>query len=132
MPYAEDDLKEIEKQRTEWEEKVLKKQLARFGVDDLAKSPQKYYTPLDVKDFDFLEDVGFDTFYGGLDRLQLVQYVDTVTFFLDHPLYAAYLPFDLFESGDLLSVRGRCSHSFSSSVIVRFHSLIIPYPPKVC
>jgi len=49
-------LGEIEKRRDEWEEKVLKKQLARFGVTE---SPQKFYTPLDVKDHDFLRDVGF-------------------------------------------------------------------------
>lgn len=49
-------LEEIEKRRDEWEEKVLKKQLARFGVTE---SPQKFYTPLDVKDHDFLRDVGF-------------------------------------------------------------------------
>ena len=49
-------LEEIEKRRAEWEEKVLKKQLARFGV---AESPQKFYTPLDVEDYDFLTDVGF-------------------------------------------------------------------------
>lgn len=59
MFFCEDELKEIEKRRTDWEEKVLKKQLARFGVTDVAQSPQKYYTPLDVKDFDFLRDVGF-------------------------------------------------------------------------
>ncbi|MFO7773122.1 MAG: methylmalonyl-CoA mutase family protein [Dehalococcoidia bacterium] len=49
-------LEEIERRRAEWEEKVLKKQLARFGVTE---SPQKFYTPLDVKDYDFLRDVGF-------------------------------------------------------------------------
>jgi len=56
MFFNEEDLKEIEKQRKEWEEKVLKKQLARFGVTE---SPQKFYTPLDVKDLDFLKEVGF-------------------------------------------------------------------------
>jgi methylmalonyl-CoA mutase N-terminal domain/subunit len=49
-------LEEIEKRRAEWEEKVLKKQLARFGVTE---SPQKFYTPLDIKGHDFLRDVGF-------------------------------------------------------------------------
>jgi len=56
MFFREEDLKEIEKRRAEWEEKVLNKQLARFGVTE---APQKYYTPLDVKDFDFIKDVGF-------------------------------------------------------------------------
>ena len=49
-------LEEIEKRRAEWEEKILKKQLARFGVTE---SPQKFYTPLDMKGYDFLRDVGF-------------------------------------------------------------------------
>lgn len=49
-------LEKIEKWRAEWEEKVLKKQLARFGVTE---SPQKFYTPLDIKGHDFLKDVGF-------------------------------------------------------------------------
>ncbi len=49
-------LEEIEKRRAEWEEKILKKQLARFGVTE---SPQKFYTPLDMKDHDFLREVGF-------------------------------------------------------------------------
>lgn len=49
-------LKEIEKRRKEWEEGVLKKQLARFKVTE---SPQKFYTPLDIKGHDFLRDVGF-------------------------------------------------------------------------
>ncbi len=54
--FSSEDLKEITKQRAEWEEKVLNKQLARFGVTE---SPQKFYTPLDVKGYDFLKDVGF-------------------------------------------------------------------------
>lgn len=49
-------LNEIAKRRAEWEEKVLNKQLAKFGVTE---STQEFYTPLDVKDFDFLKDVGF-------------------------------------------------------------------------
>lgn len=56
MPFTEEELKEIAKRRAEWEEKVLNKQLARFGVKE---APQKFYTPLDAKDFDFLRDVGF-------------------------------------------------------------------------
>ena len=49
-------LNEIAKRRAEWEEKVLDKQLAKFGVTE---STQEFYTPLDVKDFNFLKDVGF-------------------------------------------------------------------------
>lgn len=56
MSFNEDELKEIAKKRSEWEEKVLKKQLARFGVKE---SPQKYYTPLDTQGYNFLKDVGF-------------------------------------------------------------------------
>jgi len=56
MFFREEDLNEIEKWRAEWEEKVQKKQIARFGITE---PWQKYFTPLDVKDFDYLRDVGF-------------------------------------------------------------------------
>ena len=49
-------LSEIEKRRKSWEEGAVRKALMRFGVD---KSPTKYYTPLDVKDYNFLTKVGF-------------------------------------------------------------------------
>jgi len=52
----EDRLKEIERKKTEWEEGTLKKGLDRFGIK---KSPNKFYTPLDIKGHDFLEKVGF-------------------------------------------------------------------------
>ena len=42
--------------RKEWEEGILKKSLKRFGIE---KSPNEFYTPLDIKDFDFMEKVGF-------------------------------------------------------------------------
>ena len=42
--------------RKEWEEGILKKSLKRFGIE---KSPNKFYTPADVKDFDFVEKVNF-------------------------------------------------------------------------
>lgn len=51
-----DKLAEIEMRKKEWEETTLKKGLERFG---LKECPQKFYTPLDVKDHDFLEKVGF-------------------------------------------------------------------------
>lgn len=49
-------LQRIEKQRTEWEADTLKKSLDRFGVTE---SPNKFYTPLDIREFNFLEKVGF-------------------------------------------------------------------------
>ena len=49
-------LEEIEKRKKEWEEGPLKKSLDRFGVKE---SPNRFYTPLDIKDHNFLEDVGF-------------------------------------------------------------------------
>ena len=49
-------LEEIEAKKSEWEKGPLKESLARFGTKE---SPNRFYTPLDVPDFDFLEDVGF-------------------------------------------------------------------------
>jgi len=49
-------LEEIERKKREWEEGPLKKSLERFGIEE---SPNKFYTPLDIEDHDFLEDVGF-------------------------------------------------------------------------
>lgn len=49
-------LEEIEKRRKEWEEGPLKQSLTRFGVTE---SPNKFYTPLDIKGYDFLKKVGF-------------------------------------------------------------------------
>lgn len=46
----------IEKKKKEWEESCLKPALKRFG----AKEPDaRFYSPLDIKDFDFLDKVGF-------------------------------------------------------------------------
>ncbi|MBE0416060.1 MAG: methylmalonyl-CoA mutase, partial [Dehalococcoidia bacterium] len=50
------DIKKIEERRKEWEEKTLPKSLKRYG---LTKSPTSFYTPLDTKEHDFLEKVGF-------------------------------------------------------------------------
>jgi len=47
-------LKKIGQKRKEWETGTLKKSLDRFGITE---SPNKFYTPLDIKDFDFLEKV---------------------------------------------------------------------------
>jgi len=54
--YNDEYLKKIEQKRREWEEGALKKSLERFGVTE---SPNKFYTPLDVKDSDFLKNIGF-------------------------------------------------------------------------
>ncbi len=54
--YDNEYLKKIEKKRKEWEEGTLKKSLERFGATE---SPNQYYTPADIPDFDFLEKVGF-------------------------------------------------------------------------
>ncbi|MBI4332269.1 MAG: methylmalonyl-CoA mutase [Chloroflexi bacterium] len=53
--FSKDELQEIQKRRTEWEGTV-KESLKRFKTD---KSPNRFYTPLDIPDFDFLETVGF-------------------------------------------------------------------------
>lgn len=52
-----DKLKEIERKRKEWEEGPLKKAVSRFSM--LKEAPTSFYTPRDIEDFDFLEDVGF-------------------------------------------------------------------------
>ena len=51
-----DNLAEIEERKKSWEETTLQKSLARYR---LQQSPTRFYTPLDVKDHDFLEKVGF-------------------------------------------------------------------------
>ena len=49
-------LEEIKQKKQEWEEKVLKPALDGFG---LTEPPTRTYTPADIEDFDFLNDVGF-------------------------------------------------------------------------
>jgi len=51
-----DNLAEIEERKKNWEEVTLQKTLGRYR---LQQSPTRFYTPLDVKDHDFLEKVGF-------------------------------------------------------------------------
>jgi len=51
-----EDIENIKQKRQEWEEKVLKPALDTFR---LKESPTRFYTPADVKDFDFLTKVGF-------------------------------------------------------------------------
>ncbi|MBN2239303.1 MAG: methylmalonyl-CoA mutase [Dehalococcoidales bacterium] len=54
--FSEKFLEQIRNRREEWETGTLKKSLERFGVDE---PPDQFYTPLDVKDWDFMEKVGF-------------------------------------------------------------------------
>lgn len=54
--FDEKYLQEIERKRREWEAGPLKQSLDRFGATE---SPNRFYTPLDVREFDFLEEVGF-------------------------------------------------------------------------
>jgi methylmalonyl-CoA mutase N-terminal domain/subunit len=51
-----DRMEELARRKKEWEEGTLKKSLERFGLE---RSPDRFYSPLDVPDFDFLEKVGF-------------------------------------------------------------------------
>lgn len=53
-------LDEIEKARKEWEEGTLKKSLERFRIKE---SPNRFYTPLDIKDYDFMEKEGLPGTY---------------------------------------------------------------------
>ena len=54
--FDRDKLKDIEKKRKEWEDGPVKESLRRFKAQ---KSPNRFYTPLDIPDFDFLTNVGF-------------------------------------------------------------------------
>lgn len=56
MPYHEEELEGIAQARREWEEGPLKQQSARFGMEE---PPSRTYTPLDLRDWNFLEKVGF-------------------------------------------------------------------------
>lgn len=54
--FDQEKMLEIERKKKEWEEGALKQSLARFGIKE---SPNKFYTPLDIKDHDFLAKEGF-------------------------------------------------------------------------
>ena len=56
MLFNEEDFKRISKAKQDWEEGLLKQQLEKFGME---QPPSKTCTPLDLKDWDFLEKVGF-------------------------------------------------------------------------
>ncbi|MFH0769493.1 MAG: methylmalonyl-CoA mutase family protein [Chloroflexota bacterium] len=50
------DIDEVKKRRKQWEEGTLKNAIERFK---LKENPNRFYTPADIKDFDFLEKIGF-------------------------------------------------------------------------
>ena len=54
--YDKEYLKKVEQKKKEWEEGTLKKSLDRFGATE---SPNQYYTPADVGEWEFLDKVGF-------------------------------------------------------------------------
>jgi methylmalonyl-CoA mutase N-terminal domain/subunit len=56
MASQDKDLEKIRNARKEWEEETLRKNAERLG---LKEAPIEYYTPLDIEEHDFLENVGF-------------------------------------------------------------------------
>jgi methylmalonyl-CoA mutase N-terminal domain/subunit len=58
--YKKKVLDDIERRKKQWEEKFLKPALQKAG---LKEPPNRVYTPLDIKKFDFLEKVGFPCEY---------------------------------------------------------------------
>lgn len=53
---TDEERKQIEKAKKEWEEGPLKASLERFGLEE---NPEKHYSPLDIADHDFLKKVAF-------------------------------------------------------------------------
>ncbi len=56
MSVNKDYLKKLQEQKEKWEENVLKKRAERFTIP---QSPTRFYTPLDIEEFEFSEKVGF-------------------------------------------------------------------------
>lgn len=56
MLFNQDESEKIARAKKDWEEGLLKRQLERFGMKE---PPSHTYTPLDLRDWDFLEKVGF-------------------------------------------------------------------------
>lgn len=54
--FAQSYLKELQRRREQWEKTTLRESLRRFKVEE---SPNQFYSPLDVKEHDFLDEVGF-------------------------------------------------------------------------
>ena len=56
MSTDDEDIKEIKKEKLLWEKDILSRSLKKFQINE---SPNKYFTPLDILDFNYLEQVGF-------------------------------------------------------------------------
>ncbi len=54
--FDKDKMKKIEGEKEDWEKGTLKEAMKRFKVDEHL---EKFYSPMDLEDFDFLRDVGF-------------------------------------------------------------------------
>jgi len=54
--FKKESLEEIEKKKAEWEEGTLKETLKRFGAKEKVA---EFYTPVDLKNYDFMEKIGF-------------------------------------------------------------------------
>ena len=53
---SDGELENIENAKRAWEEQILQPSLSRAGYQD---NPNKFYSPLDLRDFDFLKNIGF-------------------------------------------------------------------------
>ena len=51
-----EDINKIGQATKEWQDKLVKPSLKKFNLEE---SPTRFYTPEDIKGFDFLEKVGF-------------------------------------------------------------------------
>ena len=58
--FKKEYLEKVKEAKKTWTEKIEKKSLERFGIEE---SPNKFFTPLDIEDFDFLKDGGFPGAY---------------------------------------------------------------------
>lgn len=56
MSSRSEELEKIREAREKWEQGTLQRNIDRLG---LAECPIEYYTPLDIEDHDYLENVGF-------------------------------------------------------------------------
>lgn len=56
MSVQKKNLEKIRQARKQWEEGLLQKNLNRLGLEE---NPMELYTPADIQEHDFLEDVGF-------------------------------------------------------------------------
>ncbi|MCU0600036.1 MAG: methylmalonyl-CoA mutase family protein [Desulfobacterales bacterium] len=60
MPENKKETDKIEQAEKQWQQQVIEKRVARFN---LSKSPTRFYSPTSIKNFDFLEKVGFPGLY---------------------------------------------------------------------